>query len=218
MRSLKEIHERQISDCLKVTELEYRPYDPGKYLYIMFCKRDDLLSDEYIELMYVILVAWGMNSRGAQLNAFDSFRATLLENKDRIQKLRDQNICLETIDFDSKKEQIKELFTSLDLMKGGKTSRFVTYSKTLHLLLPNLCVPMDRKYTLSFYPSNVPKALDKQFIKYWMIMKDMQSYAKDHEKVLKQAIANKVDQPWNQNLTKVIDNILIGWNLKTKLK
>jgi hypothetical protein len=69
----------------------------------MFCKRDDLLSDEYIELMYVILVAWGMNSRGAQLNAFDSFRATLLENKDRIQKLRDQNICLETIDFDSKK-------------------------------------------------------------------------------------------------------------------
>ena len=210
MRSLKEINESQILEYLDAADKNYRPYDPGRYLYVKFCQRDDFLSDEYIELLYIVLVAWGMNSRGAKLNGFDKFRSSLLNNKETIQNLRQQDLRIESIDMDGKQEQLKELFTSLELMEGDRTSRFVTYSKTLHLLFPNLCVPMDRKYTLSFYTSNVPKALDRQFEKYWKIMKDMQSFAKEHAEALKQAVDNKESQKWDQNIPKVIDSILIG--------
>lgn len=210
MRSLKEINESQILEYLAAADKNYRPYDPGRYLYVKFCQRNDFLSDEYIELLYIVLVAWGMNSRGAKLDEFDNFRTSILANKDRIQNLREQELRLESIELGSKQEQFKKLFTSMKLMEEDRTSRFVTYSKTLHLLFPNLCVPMDRKYTLSFYPSNVPKALDRQFEKYWNIMKDMQSFAKEHAEALRQAFDNKENQKWNQNLPKVIDNILIG--------
>lgn len=59
-----------LEKIIDLTRKEYRPFDPGSYLYrLMLSKRNevDIFSDEYLELVYTTLIAWNMNGRGAKL-------------------------------------------------------------------------------------------------------------------------------------------------------
>ncbi len=203
------------------TRKEYRPFDPGQYIYNLLLekrKKIDIFSDEYLELVYMTLIAWNMNGRGAKLNYFYNFKESIKKNKDKINSLKEYRIeNLSQEDINKFKEVTKELFDSLELvgiLKGNKIkSKLVTFSKTLHFLLPNLYVPIDRKYTLDFFystenlptDSNIKKNNEKQ-IKVFNELFD-----KFHELATTYNLKEYVNNKWNANIPKIIDNSIIGY-------
>jgi hypothetical protein len=203
-------NENNLLSSLTHTDRYYRPYDPGSYLYkkLMEHGTNDKFTDEFIELIYVTLSAWNMNSRGAKLEAFETFKKSITNNKSKILSL--DNVFIENI---SEKDfsLLKQLFIDLKLT-AHKKPKLITFSKTLHFLLPNLVVPIDRKYTLNFFygNTNIPKNDDRQFEIYKTIQLEYSKYSKMFD-------LNKYQTGiWNKNHTKIMDNMVIGYLLSKK--
>jgi len=204
----------EIKKCIEEVKTNYRPYDPGNYLYKQLLKTKqikDKFTDKYIELIYTTLSAWNMNSRGAKLANFDVFLKTLQSNKHKIIPLSKFKLH----NLDNPEEilaKLHELFDCLELVgtnhNGDSKPLLVTFSKTMHFLLPDLIVPIDRSYTLKFFYNNtlVPKLRSKQFNKFMQLFKLFLEYASTHSE-----LKSKIDKNWNQNIPKIIDNIIIGY-------
>lgn len=209
-------NKNRIGAALKEVKINYRPYDPGNYLYREICKEKDInkkFEDRFIELIYVTLSAWNMNSRGAKLSDFEDFKGSIKTNKNQIVNLSKYRIeKIREIEFEIVTKRLEHLFYKLKLVGKNKNNkekpRLVTFSKTMHFLLPDLVMPIDRKYTLNFFYDNVsinPK-LNLQFKKFSHIFKECSSFA------LKSKLNSKLDNNWNQNIPKIIDNIIIGYS------
>jgi hypothetical protein len=193
------------------TRMLYRLRDPGWYLYRQVTSkrhRSLRFTDEFIELIYVTLAAWNMNSRGAKLAEWNTFRKSLRRHRAafsrlarrRIERLSEKNLnrILEN--------EIQPLFHSLRLVADSKP-RLVTYSKTLHFILPNLILPIDRKYTLKYFygHTNVPKSVDDQFKLLTDILRECRRFASSV------SLQRFRDKRWNTNIPKIIDNMIIGY-------
>jgi len=161
-----------------------------------------LLKDEkFIKLLYDTLCNWGMNKRGAKMKPFDDFLKNIQSNSEKILKL--SKFKLHEITKDEIwgiKSALKDLFLGLDLMESKGT--FVSNSKVMHYVLPDLVMPMDRTYTLTFFYGNgyninnpTKKFLDV-FTCSWLIAKDID-------------LSKYLDDNWNQTIPKVIDNAII---------
>ena len=217
-------NKKVLEKVLEKTKEFYRPFDPGSYLYkLLLDKREhlDIFSDEYIELVYTTLIGWNMNGRGAKLNEFNLFKETIKKSKDKIKLLEKYRIEKLTEEEKRKTLEITEqLFKELDLVgksKRGKKikSKLVTFSKTLHFILPNLIVPIDRKYTLNFFYSNkmVPtdsniKKNDEKQIKVFNEL-----YERFYEIATIHNLKKFIDKRWNANIPKIIDNAIIGYGI-----
>ncbi|PIN77709.1 hypothetical protein COV16_06535 [Candidatus Woesearchaeota archaeon CG10_big_fil_rev_8_21_14_0_10_34_8] len=199
-------NEKMIIKCLNKTKNEYKLYDPGNYLYRKLNQnynKNDLFSDEYLKLVYVTLCAWNMNTRGARLTDFETFVSLLRQNEKLICQLSDYKIK----EFKEKElKLIEELFFNLKYLCKQK-SKIVTFSKTMHFLLPHLIVPIDRKYTLSFLKNNVniPNDIKRQFELYKNIFLAFSLFSKTTD------LTEYIDNNWNQNIPKILDNIVIGY-------
>lgn len=77
----------------------------------------------------------------------------------------------------------------------------------MHFLLPELLVPMDRTYTLGYFlgRTNLNGGLESQFQLYEEIYLEFVSFAAGHPELSKY-----LDNYWNQNIPKIMDNIIIG--------
>ena len=208
-------NENLMDRALKEVKINYRPYDPGNYLYRKICKENDInrkFEDKFIELIYVTLSAWNMNSRGAKLSDFEEFKSSIKTNKKWIIDLSEYKIeKIREMEFKNIIKILERLFNDLKLVGRNKNNkekpRLVTFSKTMHFLLPNLIMPIDRKYTLNFFYNNTsinPK-LHLQFQKFSDIFKECSNFA------FKSELDSKLDSNWNQNVPKIIDNIIIGY-------
>lgn len=217
--SNKKIFEKSLNK----TKEYYRAFDPGQYLYNLLLekrKKMEIFSEEYLELVYTTLIAWNMNGRGAKLNDFELFKKSIKENKSKIDLLKEYR--LESLKNEDRKkvlEIIKILFRELDLVGKSWTgkkikSKLVTFSKTLHFLLPNLIVPIDRRYTMNFFYGNIniptnqdiKRNNEKQIEVFNELYEKFCEIAKIYE--LKQFKDNK----WNLNIPKIIDNSIIGYS------
>ena len=199
-----------IENSLEKTKKEYRNLDPGQYLYnLLLNKRkiSDIYSDEYLELAYTTLIAWNMNGRGAKLSDIDNFKDTIRENKNEINLLKGYRIeKLDEQEIKKVLEILERLFNKLEIVKTK--SPLVTFSKTLHFLLPELVVPIDRRYTANFfYNSNQIPQKEKQF----KVFSDL--FEKFWEISQRYNLNNYLDNNWNRTIPKVIDNMIIGYNL-----
>ena len=191
--------------ALKETDENYRPLEPGSYLYRKILKYplEEKFSDEFIELLYVTLAAWNMNSRGAKLQDYERFKDSIYKTKNLFIELN--RYSLKDINDQKVRDVLNKLFFESDLVAEGKPP-LVTFSKTLHFMLPNLIGPIDRKYTLQFFyqNTNVPKSLERQFERFMEI----------EEKY--NAIAQKIqfdkyrNSNWNSSIPKMVDNTIIG--------
>ena len=209
-----------IDKALKKVKTNYKPYDPGNYLYRKICKENDInrkFEDKFIELIYVTLSAWNMNSRGAKLSDFEDFKSSIKTNKNQIVNLSKYRIeKIREIEFDMITWRLKHLFDNLKLVGKNKNNkekpRLVTFSKTMHFLLPDLVVPIDRTYTLKFFYGNksINPKLNLQFQKFLHIFKECSNFAS------KSKLNSKLDDNWNQNIPKIIDNIIIGYQKLNK--
>ena len=199
--------------CLQHTKENYRTYDPGQYLYnlLMDKTNSDTFSDEYISLIYTTLIAWNMNGRGAKLNNFEEFKKEILSQRKNLELLKGLKIEeLNEKDFNKVVDILEEIFKNIKLVKTN--SPLVTFSKAIHFLLPNLVVPIDRKYTINFFYGNAQLQNDNQFkifrelfSKFWVLSKkyDLKSYK---------------DPIWNKNTPKILDNAIIGYKILSSKK
>jgi len=200
-------NKQEITRLLKSTADTYRPYDPGQYLYnlVIDFPKESRFSEKFIELTYTTLISWNMNQRGAKLSDYDLYMKSLIENKNLIQSL--QNERIEKIDnVNEILQSLKHLFENLKLVAKDKP-KLVTFSKTLHFFLPNLLMPIDRSYTIRFFYKNtgVPQADEKQFEMYKDIFLQFRQLSMSYDFEL------HLDNKWNRNIPKMIDNLVIAY-------
>ena len=192
--------------ALQETRESYRPLDPGWYLYKKLLKYDiqNKFSNDFIELVYVTLSAWNMNSRGAKLQEYDQFKNSIVNCRNVIEGLNEYSI--ENISEQNIIDRLYELFSCLNLVADNKP-KLVTYSKAFHFFMPNLVGPIDRKYTLQFFygHTNVPKRTEKQFDKFIEIEKQYSNLISSVD------LHQYIDNNLNSKYPKIVDNIIIGY-------
>lgn len=195
----------KLKKCLNHTNKFYRPYDPGLFLYKLLMNfSGEFLSDNHIELVYTALIAWNMNSRGAKLCGYKKFRNRLLKESNLLQELRSLYIeKLSNEEFVKVFKKIKKLFSSFEI--SDTKTQLISFSKTLHFLLPNLIMPIDRKYTLKFFYNRNNINYNTQFYDFCEIHKIL------HCVSLRYNLADYLDQNWNRNIPKIFDNAIIGY-------
>ena len=192
-----------ISKCLNKVNLEYRHLSPAIYLYNKIISyTGNKFSNEFIELLYVTLDAWNMNSRAAKLSEFSDFKNSILDNQTLFKKLENLNIR----NIESAFDTLKDLHNKLNLVSTN--SKLVTFSKTLHFMLPELVVPIDRKYTLNFFDVNNYQLTNNQYKGF----SDFANAVASSEKSLTSYLKNSKDGlTWLTSEAKLIDNIVIGY-------
>ena len=196
-----------IKSCLDKTTSDYRSLDPGRYLYglVMDNHVKDRFSTDYIELVYTTLKSWNMDSRGARLSDFSTFTKIIRKYKSYFDLLLSANADCPAEKY---RQPLNLLFEKLELTKG--TSPLVTFSKTMHFFLPDLIAPIDRKYTLSFFKKNhrwTFRDENSQFSVFMDIQNAYYFFAHKHK------LEEYLDDKWNRNIPKIMDNLVIGYKL-----
>lgn len=179
-----------------------------------------LQCDDFIELLYAVLVSWGMNpmTKGARMKPFDEFRTSvrglgkivLPLERVTLSELTDANMRVLC--------QAMDVYTVMD-----SDSRLVGNSKVLHHLLPDLVPPIDRKNILEGFlglPLNNLNESKTNMSDILRIFRDVVEIFKDiHDRI---DWTFRYDGPMNTSKPKLIDNAIIGYNLlqnqKTKLE
>ena len=188
------------------TAKEYRLNDPGWYLYRMIINYNgDKITSDFVQLVYVTLCAWNMNSRAAKLSEYDDFEKSIISYGHILKQLAEHDIHSLSASIEIQ-NQLEELFFNLNLVAAGKPI-LVTASKTLHFFMPNLIVPIDRKYTLNFFNGNesVPTKIEKQFQVFIKIQREFSLFSATHD------LTAYKDERWNLTIPKVMDNMIIGF-------
>lgn len=163
-----------------------------------------------VEYIYAALTAWGMHrmgKKGAKMKEWECFLGCIQELKEKIKSL--ENVTPEQLDNDGW-NKLREIFMGIDVM-ASKTS-IVGNSKVMAHLLPKLCAPIDRQYTLHFLfgTTNITNRRELEFEKFKKIHEDF------YYKVLSDAKFKKASKewlnkyPWDTSELKIIDNLVIA--------
>ncbi len=207
----------EINNCLKKVEDEYRPNSAANYLYNLILKEHidnkciNIKNRCFIDLIWATLDAWNMNSRSAKLADIEDFKKNLIDNTEATEAIESlKKYSIEDLSEKNDKskgifEQLKTLFNMLKLTDTD--TKLVTFSKTKHFLLPNLIVPIDRKYTLKFFELNINNAKDEEFDHFTNIESTFGLFASE---VNLDDFVSK-NSKWCKYKTKIIDNIIIGY-------
>ena len=207
----------EINNCLKKVEDEYRPNSAANYLYNLILKEHidnkciNIKNRCFIDLIWATLDAWNMNSRSAKLADIEDFKKNLIDNTEATEAIESlKKYSIEDLSEKNDKskgifEQLKTLFNMLKLTDTD--TKLVTFSKTMHFLLPNLIVPIDRKYTLKFFELNINNAKDEEFDHFTNIESAFGLFASE---VNLDDFVSK-NSKWCKYKTKIIDNIIIGY-------
>lgn len=110
-------------------------------------------DDEFVDLVYATLTAWGMHRmgpKGAKLTEIDRFRAGLRRHAPALDALSALRIG------DCAGDQASVVAGRLwriieDLDVTASATKLVAGTKALHHVLPELVPPMDREYTIRFF-------------------------------------------------------------------
>lgn len=101
-------------------------------------------------------------------------------------------------EFEAAKDVSEEIYSNLHVMKSS--GRLVSNSKTMHFILPDLVMPMDRENTLKFFFGNTGES-KKRFL---TILECSYQIARAID------LRQYLDEEWNLSVTKVIDDAIIS--------
>jgi hypothetical protein len=165
------------------------------------------LGDEaFVDSLYATLRAWGIGVRGSRLRPKDVLVASLLSEGDALAALSQRAIWEPRLLDDSVDELVWLLIEEVDLVENE--AKLVALTKTLHHLLPDLVVPIDRRYTGAFFgwsPARMQHGQRDLFMSAFRIFNQ---------------IAQAVDLPsrsgsaWRSAPSKLIDNAIIAYCLQ----
>lgn len=161
-----------------------------------------LKSPDFMSLLWRTLQAWGIGSRSSRIVSLPEFINAFLPWHDRI-------INLERVQLDQVQDTEEVLADLWQLIQGlaivSNDTRMVPCTKALHHLLPNLVVPMDRKYTQAFLLRYNPEFQYGQKSIYSMAFHIFVKIAQEANP------RSFVGHGWNTSPTKVIDNGIVGY-------
>jgi len=209
MYSVLDQRTRQLIENLPelVKNFEYRK-GPDLYFYrkTMALRRKkpliELLADEsdrYLELIYATLVSWDMNSRGAKIKYFDKFKVSILKNKRSLLHLSSYTLDnLSDKEFGEARRVCEKTYSNMHVMVSR--GRLVSNSKTMHFIIPDLVMPMDRQNTLKFFFGNTGESRSR----FLTVLDRSYQIAKIID------LGQFLDEEWNLSITKVIDNAIIS--------
>ena len=206
--------ERCIFMCLRyyrTDQWKQKGYEGKDYQSLMQTDYEKRFTNAGLQNIYHTLVQWNMNTRRARLKGEKEFYEMVRANKSEIDKLKNyrlSDLCndnnvgkIETI--------IQNLFENLDLTVN---SRFVTVSKTLHFLHPQLMIPMDRAYTANYFHNyrmpDVPQKIEQQAKWNIAFHKKLCSIYMKHKDMI-----DNISIETKYPITNLLDNLLIGFNL-----
>ncbi|MBM4136500.1 MAG: hypothetical protein FJ241_06670 [Nitrospira sp.] len=169
-----------------------------------------LNQNSFYNLIMETLSAWNMDQQGAELTSVDDFKASVQTVKPALYEM--YKYKLYDIDRRAIIEQIatplKSIFCNLKVMKTK--TRIVGVSKAMHFLLPDLIMPIDRRYILNFFYGNTnidSKTCDKEFKTFKEIFQ--KTFQVKRNLCLKKEDAN--GEGWKTSVPKLIDNAIIGF-------
>lgn len=214
-------NKREFFECLKICNNKYRSgHDLNYYRKIMELHRkfnnclDSLWQkEEFYCLIMETLKKWNMNQRGARLTTIDKFKDSIRKNAEDLIKLSKLKLTrLNQALLNEIKPKLREIFSNLNVMETN--SKIVGVSKTLHFLLPDLVMPIDRKFTLNFFQINLPSNPQREKEIFIDILQTFYDIAKSLA-----LTENDVDgEKWNTSIPKLIDNAIIGYKLKNEVQ
>jgi hypothetical protein len=152
-----------------------------------------------------MLIAFKMNSRGAKLSALADFKKSIIKHADIIQSLVKYKLEKVKATDESFNETIGSLFCNLSGLTQTALS-LVTFSKTMHFILPDLFMPIDRNFTMRFFYQSPPINQKQCFLQ---VFEQFRLFAQEHYAILKEQVDS--NSRWNRNIPKVIDNIIIAY-------
>lgn len=207
----KEVLMRYAGLCVE----KYRPNSDGfKYYYSLIDQHRKsgitlLLSDPgFLRQIHETLKKWDMNYRNAILVEFSDFYESIKELSQKIIELADYSMGdLDENGIHEIEPSMRYVFENLKVMQSE--SRIVGVPKTLHFLLPRLVMPIDGKYTLSFFFGYRPyrKSLNWEYRLFIDIFEAFSNLA------IWMGLSRSDEEPkgWNTTVPKIIDNAIIGY-------
>ncbi len=166
------------------------------------------VGDSYLRLAYDTLHEWNMNQRGAKLVGYDKFASSVRNNTRNLTTLSAYRFdLLSTHQLPTLFQLISPVFHSLDVM--ATRARIVGVSKTLHFLLPDLMMPIDRNNVLSLL--YLGGRYSSQPTKEFSDLKDVFNAYHALAQNLNLSQADIDGEGWNTSVPKLIDNALIAF-------
>jgi hypothetical protein len=161
-------------------------------------------DERFVHALQQTLRAWGIGVRASRLVPADDFTAALRAALPLLEDLEpftiDGELPADTGD------RLWTLISSLGVVQNS--AKIVAGTKTLHHLLPDLVVPMDRAWTGTFFQFHLPEWQDS--------VSQRRIFGLAHARFAE--IARRVQpqqyvthQGWRTSRTKVIDNAVIGF-------
>jgi len=206
-------------DFLKYVNIHnsaYRPHSDSKSNYLNLIKMHNksnnyarlLKQSNYVQLTYNTLQDWNMDQRGAKLASFNVYNNSILSNETILTKLYPLRLeLLNTSSLNTALMDLKTLFINLKVMQTK--ARIVGVSKTLHFLLPNLVMPIDRNNILALLYLGAPYSSNPQ--KEFRIFREIMTEYNLLCKSLSLSISDVNNTGWNTSIPKMIDNALIAF-------
>lgn len=161
-----------------------------------------IADDRFMESLWLTLRAWGIGVRASHMLDLPEFATEIRGHADTLVELDNTHLALSTSD---QAQDVANLVSSLAVVSNK--AKLVATTKTLHHLLPDLVVPIDRRYTGAFFGWHVPEFQSSQqliFETAWEAFVEI-ARATEPERL--------VGPGWRTSTTKVIDNAIVGYCL-----
>ena len=164
---------------------------------------DAIHDDNFLRSLYCrTLPAWGIGVRASRLLPYSEFSTALRLRTNEIANLDGMKIYGSQLDVTSVSRSLWQLISLLEIVENK--AKLVACSKALHHILPELVVPIDRKYTRNFFGWHAPEFQDKQEQFFGLAFENFVEVARATNP------AQYVGVGWHTSSTKVIDNAIVG--------
>lgn len=160
-------------------------------------------NDQFLASLYQTLNAWGIGRRSSRLLPFEDFVEAIRAKSRTIEDLDYLSLEEEGLDVGQLRTRVWRLIETLGIVENN--APIVSGTKTLHHILPDVVVPMDRMFTQRFFGWHNPQFQYNQAGKFAYAFHAFAGVAK-HAKPSLYATGG-----WNSSLTKVIDNAVVGF-------
>lgn len=162
-------------------------------------------DERFVRALREMLRAWKVGIRAGRLVPEEAFGAALRAALPRLEALEDQ--AIDAVDLpEDVGDHLFALVESLGIVENK--AKIVAGTKALHHLLPDLVVPMDRKWTGRFFQFHLPEWQDPH------AQRRIFGLAYRHfVQVARQVQPQQyvTGQGWRTCRTKIVDNALIGF-------
>lgn len=160
---------------------------------------------QFLQTLRRTLRAWGIGVRASRLVTEEQFTAALSVAVPALEVLEPLSIDSPDLPGDIA-ERLWVIIESLGVVEN--MAKIVAGTKTLHHLLPDLIVPMDREWTGQFFRFHLPEWQRPESQQKIFVLAYGQFAALAHQVLPEQYVTGDA---WRTSRTKVLDNALIGF-------